>query len=160
QARPESLPFEELRDDIRGALVGAELVDRQNPRVVQAPGGLGLLLEPPEPLRIRREGLRQNFDGDVALQPLVARAVDLPHSAGTDGRHDLVGADPRAWSGGHGAILWERVCGLAAFPARLRGADYSYRSASMGSSLDALTAGYRPKKMPTEIDTARPRITD
>ena len=35
----------------------------------------------------------QDFQGDVALQPRVACAIDLAHAAGTDGSDDLVCTD-------------------------------------------------------------------
>src|SRR3989442_7274317 len=37
---------------------------------------------------------------------------------------------------------------------------YSYRSASTGSNLDALLAGYRPKPMPVRAEAARAASTD
>ena len=37
---------------------------------------------------------------------------------------------------------------------------YSYRSASIGSRREALTAGYMPKKMPTEAEKPRPMAND
>ena len=36
---------------------------------------------------------------------------------------------------------------------------YSYRSATTGSSLAALTAGYIPKKIPSPIETTTPKST-
>jgi hypothetical protein len=39
-------------------------------------------------------------------------------------------------------------------------ADYSYRSASIGSSRDALIAGNRPKKMPTLAENPIPIAND
>src|SRR4051812_5874211 len=40
------------------------------------------------------------------------------------------------------------------------GGRYSYRSASIGSSRDALNAGYMPKKMPTDAEKPRPIAND
>ena len=34
---------------------------------------------------VRREGFGQDLDGDVAIEPRVARAVDLAHAAGAEG---------------------------------------------------------------------------
>src|SRR3954453_10560896 len=39
-------------------------------------------------------------------------------------------------------------------------AGFSYRSASIGSSRDALNAGYMPKKMPTDAEKPRPIAND
>src|SRR5262249_12593552 len=56
------------------------------------------------------------------------------------------------------------LCGgkTASYLPRLtrRKVRYSYRRASMGSRRDALNAGYRPKKMPTEAEKPRPMAND
>jgi hypothetical protein len=48
--------------------------------VIQRRQDSGLALEPREPLGIAREGIRQNLQSHVALEPRVARAIDLSHS--------------------------------------------------------------------------------
>src|SRR5262249_14380249 len=48
---------------------------------------------------------------------------------------------------------------LAEAPPETGRARHSYRSDSIGSSLEALTAGYRPKKIPTESETRSPTRT-
>jgi len=59
--------------------------------------------------RLRREAvaivgqrMREDFDGDVALQPGVARAVDFAHAACAQERNDLVGAEFCSGGEGHG----------------------------------------------------------
>ena len=47
------------------------------------------------------EVLRQHLDRDVALEPRVARAVDLAHAARAERRQDLVRAEALAGSEGH-----------------------------------------------------------
>ena len=46
---------------------------------------LRLALEPGETIGVGREEVRQDLDGDVALQLRVARLVDLAHPARSDG---------------------------------------------------------------------------
>ena len=44
---------------------------------------------------------RQDLDRDGAVEPRVARLVDLAHAAGAERRDDLVGAEARAGLDGH-----------------------------------------------------------
>ena len=43
----------------------------------------------------------QHFDGDLAPQPWVARAIDLAHAPGADKAEDLVAAEPSTRLQGH-----------------------------------------------------------
>ena len=95
QAFAERLPFEQLGDDVRRALMGPDVVDSENPGVVEHAGGPGLLLEPPQAAGIGRVRRRKHLDRDVAAQPSIAGAVDLAHPAAADQRNDLVRADER-----------------------------------------------------------------
>jgi len=47
------------------------------------------------------EPLVRNLDGDDAIQPRVASLVDFSHTAGAQGRGDLVGAQPDSGSQSH-----------------------------------------------------------
>ena len=78
----------------------------------------GLAREPREPVRIGRKQLGQHLDGDVAVQPRVARAVDLAHAARADRRQDL-GQDRAACQGGG---PWARIV------ARLADGAYGFSS--------------------------------
>src|SRR5690242_2463252 len=73
--------------------MGSELVDGGDVRMVETARRLRLLLEAAQPVGIAREDRRKHLDRDVALQPRVARPVDLPHPARADRREDLVGAE-------------------------------------------------------------------
>src|SRR5690242_11285263 len=44
---------------------------------------------------------RKNFDGDRALKPRIARAIDLAHASGTDRQDNLVRAEPGCWRKRH-----------------------------------------------------------
>ena len=56
-------------------------------------------------LRIGRERVRQDLDRDRAIEPRVARPVDLAHAAGAEGRDDLVRAEARAGGEGQGFAM-------------------------------------------------------
>ena len=64
--------------------------------MVQEPGGLGFLLETPQPVRVVGERGRQHFDRHLAREPRVLRAVDLSHPPAPIGRENLVRAQPAA----------------------------------------------------------------
>ncbi len=95
QSRPERLALQELRDDVRSALVIADVVHRRDVGVVQDSGRARLLLEPAEPVRVVREGRGQHLDGHVAPEPRILRAIDLSHPARAERRNDFVGAEAR-----------------------------------------------------------------
>src|SRR5262245_37235759 len=54
-------------------------------------------------IRIRRELWRQDLDRDAAIEPRVARLVDLAHAARAQGREDLVRTEPETGAEGHRA---------------------------------------------------------
>ena len=64
--------------------------------MVQLSGRARFLLEAMHRPRSPATGLRDQLDRDVAAEAGVARAVDLPHAAGTQPSHDFVAADPGA----------------------------------------------------------------
>ena len=71
---------------------------------------LRLALEALAELRVDGEMRRQHLDRDRALEPRVARPVDLAHPARADRRDDLVGAEPSAGTERHGcAASYHRV---------------------------------------------------
>ena len=53
-------------------------------------------LEPPPHLGVGRDVRGHHLDRDVAIEPRVARAIDLAHAARTDGLDDLVLCEARA----------------------------------------------------------------
>ena len=56
-------------------------VDGADVRVIQRGQRSGFALKSRPPLRVRREGLRQDFDSDIASELRIARAIDLAHAA-------------------------------------------------------------------------------
>ena len=57
--------------------------------MVQSGDRLRFTLEPHASDGIVGNACRQNLDGDIAVQPGVARAIDLAHAAGPDRRDDF-----------------------------------------------------------------------
>lgn len=69
--------------------------------MLQAGDGPGLALNPGAEIRVRTEVCGKDFDSDGAVQPRVARLVDLPHAARAQGRLDFVGTELCARGQGH-----------------------------------------------------------
>ena len=91
----EVLTLDELhRQEVHSGAVGPrhalEAVDLGDVRVVESGEEPGLAVEPGEPLGVGREALRQQLDRDLAPEPGVGRAKDLPHPPGPEGRRDPV----------------------------------------------------------------------
>ena len=59
----------------------ARVVNDDDVRMVQRPGGASFLLETTEPVRIGRKRRRENLDGDVAAEAFVLGAIHLAHAA-------------------------------------------------------------------------------
>ena len=89
-ARAERLPIEQFRDDVRRAVVGADVVDAEDVGVIERADRARLLLEAAEAIAVGRERRRQHLDGDVPAEACVARAVDFAHAARPDRGQDFV----------------------------------------------------------------------
>ena len=74
----------------------ADVVDRDDVRMVERGGRTGLRLKPDQPFAVLRKRFGQDLDGDDTSEPRVFRPVDLAHPAGAEGRQDLVRAEPRS----------------------------------------------------------------
>src|SRR5262249_21371639 len=81
-------------------LVGAHVVDRQDVRMIERARRLRFIGETPPPRRVGA-GVREDLDGDVAVQPWVPRTIHLPHAACTQQRDDFIGTGPTRWLRGH-----------------------------------------------------------
>jgi len=64
--------------------------------MVQGREDLRFTLEPGEPVRIEREMLREDLEGDVPAQCDIPGSPHLSHPAGPDGRVDLIRAEANA----------------------------------------------------------------
>ena len=69
--------------------------------MIQRGEHLRFALEPREAIGIVREGLGQHLDRDVAIQPRIARAIDLAHAARAEQRQDFICAETSAGREGH-----------------------------------------------------------
>ncbi len=74
----------------------ADVVDAADVRMVQRRDRAGLALEARTPIGIAGQFARQHLDRHRAIEARVARAVDLPHSAGAQRADDFVRAEPRS----------------------------------------------------------------
>ena len=92
QSIPERLSFEQFRNREELPVMNAGIEDRQDVGVRERSDGLRLPLEASTPIRVGRDRVGQDFDRHIAAEPRVARPVHLAHSAGAEGRDDLVRA--------------------------------------------------------------------
>ena len=97
----ERLALEARHDEEVGALVLADVVERADVGVIEGADRLGLALEALAPIGVRRRFVREDLDGDGAIEPAVLRAIDLAHAAGAEGRDDFVGAEAGAGRKAH-----------------------------------------------------------
>ena len=79
--RREVLALDQLHDDVRAGRIGAVVVDRDDARVVQRRGRLRFVPEAVDEVRVGAVLGTQDLDGDVALELVVAGAVDGGHPA-------------------------------------------------------------------------------
>ena len=96
QPIPERLSLEQLRHDVGSAVVPPSVVDGDDVGVVECAGGLGLVLEAPQPLDVLRDVGAHHLERDLARQALVAGAVDLAHAALAQQGEHLVRPDASA----------------------------------------------------------------
>src|SRR5262249_2467739 len=96
QPLEQRLAVQVLHDEEGAAMVLADIVRDACVRMGELRGGAGFAIEAPAELRTRRERFRKDLDRHAAIEPRVARAVDLTHAACTDGGNDLVWAEPRS----------------------------------------------------------------
>src|SRR6266571_2451587 len=71
--------------------------------MIELRDGAGLAVEAVPELRVGSQSLGKNLDCDDAIQTGVARFVHFAHPAGTERRENLVRAELRPGSHGHGA---------------------------------------------------------
>ena len=79
----------------------ANLVNRADIGVIERRDGARFLQQSLAPSGFLSQSSRKDLQGDVPLQPRIARAVYLAHAARADGVEDLVRAKVRAGADGH-----------------------------------------------------------
>ena len=72
--------------------------------VIQRSNGARFLLEAAHSIGIGREGLRQDFDRDIAIQTRITCAIHLAHATRTERRDDFIGTQASARAQGHGRL--------------------------------------------------------
>src|SRR4029077_14184571 len=93
QLLPECLAVEQLHDGKGRRSLAAERENREDVRMGQRGDGLGFALEPRERGGVFGKTRRQDLDRNVAIERRLARAIDLAHPAGADGRDYLVATE-------------------------------------------------------------------
>ena len=96
QPGPKRVPLEQLHDGHGLVVHDRELVNRHDAGVGERCDRPRLGLEAPPHLGIGGDVRRHDFDGDVAIEPWVARAIHFAHAAGPDRSDDLVLSEARA----------------------------------------------------------------
>jgi hypothetical protein len=76
--------------------------------MIERRGGARFPLETMKAFGISRHASREHFDGNVASQPYVSRAIYLPHATSTNQGDDFVGAETNAGRKRHGLPRYER----------------------------------------------------
>ena len=74
----------------------ADLIDGDDVRMIERAGDFGLLLEAMHALGVPQKLFRQQLERDLAIQPCVARQVNLSHAACAKQRNHFVMRQPSA----------------------------------------------------------------
>src|SRR5688572_31654953 len=89
------LAVEQLRNDVRDAGLHADVVAREDVRMIQCPDGARLALEPLELIAADLAATGQNLDRHRAAQLRVVRAIHLAHATRAEKTDDLVASQTR-----------------------------------------------------------------
>ncbi|HLK50913.1 MAG TPA: hypothetical protein VKT49_22380 [Bryobacteraceae bacterium] len=102
QARAQRFALQQLGHDIGGAAFAPYVINTQNVGMRDGCHCFRLALKTGKRLRIPRQPLRQNLDRHFAMQPRIARSVNLTHPARTHQSHNFIGAQSVTRSERHG----------------------------------------------------------
>ena len=91
----ERRPFHQFQHERLHARRLFETVDRADVRMIQRGEDLRFTFEAREPFNVQGKGIRQDHQRDVAMQPRIARAMQLAHAARPEGGLNLVRAEAR-----------------------------------------------------------------
>ena len=86
------LAFQQLRDEVGRPVVIADVIDGEEVGMVEHPGRARLLFEALQLLLIAQRDRGEDFDGDIAPEPRVLRAVNRTHSPFAENPCDPGGA--------------------------------------------------------------------
>jgi hypothetical protein len=90
EALSQGFTVEQLGHQVCGAVVGADVVNREDIWMRQGGDRAGFTFEPRAAVLILRDLDRKNLDRDVAIEPGVVRPIHLTHSARADGLRDEI----------------------------------------------------------------------
>ena len=101
QAVGQRLALQVLHHQEVHAVLVPHVMEGADVGMVQAGDRLGFALESLLQLRVRRDMLGEDFDGDRAVQAGVAGLVHLAHAASPEGGDDRIRTKPNAGGQGH-----------------------------------------------------------
>src|SRR6266508_3892703 len=91
----------EFHGDVEGRVGRADVVNRDDVGVIQGRSRARFLLESAQPVRVPREGRRQDLDRNLAREPGIPRPVNLSHPSRAKRGEDFVRAETRTGNQGH-----------------------------------------------------------
>ena len=81
QLRAQFSAFEQFHDDVRCAVLRADIVNGQDVRMVERASGAGFALKAANALGVRGVLRRQKLQRDLALESRITRQINLAHPA-------------------------------------------------------------------------------
>ena len=100
-----------LHDKVVGAAVVPNIVQRANVRMIELRDGARLAFEARLQVWAGHQRRVQDFDGNGAVKPGVARPIDVAHATGANRRDDLIGSQTGSRNQSHFSPL-RKVCEL------------------------------------------------
>src|SRR5450432_971809 len=101
RARAKSFSFKIFQDEIIGAVMFPYVMQNANVGMGKLRDGAGFALEALAEFRILGLVLRDNFDGDIAVQATVVSAINFPHPPGAQRSNNFVRPELKASSKPH-----------------------------------------------------------
>jgi hypothetical protein len=137
---------EQLHHDEGPARVLVDCMDRGEIRVVQRREQVCFACEASRVVGVAHNDLRKHFDGYLALELRIERAINLPHAARANPRDDLVGSELCADIDGHAIFLTSPLQRAPSYPIVLarRGARVLLGEVPCRLSVERLCHGSAP----------------
>ena len=90
------LPFQKFHDQVVGAILMANIVQRANIRMIERRDGTGFAVEALLSFGTLRKMVGKDFDRDRAIESRIERTIDFAHTTRTQRGLNLVGPEFRA----------------------------------------------------------------